>query len=117
VAQRRWTDPSQPQTLQGAVIFSYVIAAFAVLSTLLYGPGPWLLLVLLGVSAFYVANERRWAYWLASGIAILYLAFQVLAWITFSRSIFGLLPVLFAGVLLGLLLHPQSRHYARIYFR
>ena len=116
MSQRRWTDPSQPQTLQGAVVLSYILAAFAVLTLVLSGAAPSLLLVVLGVAAYFVANERRWAYYLASVISVLYLAFQVIAWLTFSRSLFGLLPVLFAGVLLALLLHPMSRSYQKIYF-
>jgi hypothetical protein len=115
MSQYRWTDPSQPQTLQGAVILSYILAAFALLS-LLAGAAPSLILIVLAVAAFFVANERRWAYYLATAVAIVYLIVQVLAWATFSRSLFGLLPAIFAGVLLALLVHRQSRAYQKIYF-
>ena len=115
MSQYRWTDPSQPQTLQGAVILSYILAAFALLSVF-GGAAPSLILIVLAVAAFFVANERRWAYYLATVVAVLYLVVQVLAWLTFSRSLFGLLPAIFAGVLLALLVHRQSRAYQKIYF-
>lgn len=115
MSQYRWTDPSQPQTLQGAVILSYFLAVFALL-TVFVGATPSLILMVLAVAAFFVANERRWAYYLATAVAVVYLVLQVLAWLTFSRSLFGVLPAVFAGVLLALLVHRQSRAYQKIYF-
>ena len=116
MTERRFTDPSQPQTLQGAVIFSYISAVLAFLYFLARAPGPWLILILLGVTAFFIANERRWAYYAGAGLAIVYLLVEVAALFTFNRSLFGLLGVFFAGVLLALLLHPQSRAYQKIWF-
>src|SRR5271155_2810610 len=116
MSQRRCTDPSQPQTLQGAVIFSYVSAAFALLYLVLGAAGPWAILILLGLTAFFIANERRWAYYAGAGLAILYLVAELIYFVTVNRSIFGLLGVFFAGVLLALLLHPQSRAYEKIWF-
>jgi hypothetical protein len=114
--ERRWTDPSQPQTLQGAVICSYVLAALSLLYLILFGATVSLILLFLGVCAFFIANERRWAYYAGVVTALLYLVLQFLAFFTFARSLSGLLNVLFAGVLVALLLHPMSRAYEKIWF-
>jgi bacteriorhodopsin len=116
MSDRRWTDPSQPQTLQGAVVLSYMLAGLALLYTVLFRAAPSIILIVLGVAAYFIANERRWAYYLASATAVVYLVLQVIGWLSFSRSLSGLLTVLFAGVLLALLLHRQSRAYQKIYF-
>ena len=97
------------------MIFAYLNAAFAVLSTLLYGPGIWLLLILLGGAAYFIANERRWAYYAAVGLSVLYAAGMLVRFFAF-HSFSGALNLLFAGVLVGLLLHPMSRSYQRIWF-
>lgn len=113
--QGRWFDKSQPQTLQGAVFFCYFNAALAVLSLLLAGPGPALVLLLLGVAAYGIANDRRWAYWSAVVLSCLYLLAQVLFFFA-GGSFGGVLSLLFAGLLVALLLHPQSREYQRVWF-
>jgi hypothetical protein len=112
---RRFFDASQPQTLQGAVMLCYITAAFGLIS-LLFGAGIGIVPVLLGVGGYGVANEKRWGYVLATVLAVL----NVLAvlWIVFVAQSFSfLLTLLFAVVLVALLLHPQSRHYQRIWFR
>ena len=63
------------------------------------------------MTAYFIANERRWAYFAGSGVAIgLYLLVQLIAFFTFNRTLFGLLGNLFfAGVLLALApLHPDE---------
>jgi hypothetical protein len=110
----RWTDPSQPQTLQAAVLFSYLNAGLAILTLILSGPGPSLLIVLGGLGAKAMANDRRWGYYLAIAIAILFLLLQLIFIYPVRFSI--LFNILFAGVLVALLLHPQSRTYARTWF-
>lgn len=113
---RRWINQSQPQTLQGAVIFSYLNAALALLFTLVLGIGPYfLVLLLLAVAAFGIANDRRLAYWAGVVLACLYLLGQLLVLVT-GGSLGGVLSLLFAGILVALLLHPESRHYQRIWF-
>ncbi|HMD45061.1 MAG TPA: hypothetical protein VKG43_02795 [Acidimicrobiales bacterium] len=112
---RKWIDPSQPQTLQAAVIFCYINAVLAVIYALA-GISPSLLLLALAVAAFFIANERRWAYWVAVVIAVVYMVLQLVAFVTFSHSLFGVLPLLFSIVLVVLLLHPQSREYQKIWF-
>jgi uncharacterized membrane protein (DUF2068 family) len=113
--ERKWIDKTQPQTLQAAVFFSYLNAALALLYLLVFGVGPTILLLLLAGAAYGIANERRWTYWAAVVISCLYLAGQLID--LFRGSGFGgLLNLVFAGVLVALLLHPQSREYQRIWF-
>jgi uncharacterized membrane protein len=116
VAQHKWIDQSQPQTLQSAVILAYINAAFGVLFFFAFGAGLSLLLLVLGGAASGVANERRWAYRLAVVAAGLYVVVQVTAFFVI-HGFSGLLNLIFAVVLLALLLHPQSREYQRIWFR
>ncbi len=108
-------DQTQPQTLQAAVMLSYINAALGVLFFFAFGAGLSLLLLLLGVSAYAVANEKRWGYRLAVAVAGLYLVVQVIGFFVI-HGFSGLLNLVFAGVLLALLLHPQSREYQRIWF-
>lgn len=115
MAQRQWIDRTQPQTLQAAVLFSYLNAGLALLSFLAFGAGLSLVLLLLAVAAYGIANERRWAYWAATVLAGLYLVTQLVVFFV-SGGFGGLLNLVFAGVLLALLLHPQSRSYQRIWF-
>jgi len=114
--ERRWFDSSQPQTLQAAVILCYITAAFGLLGILL-GAYPVLEIVplALGVAGYGVANEKRWGYRLGvvvAGLNVLSCLFLILV------GAYGIvLNLLFAGVLLALLLHSQSREYERIWFR
>jgi hypothetical protein len=114
---RRWFDKTQPQTLQAAVLFSYINAALAFLTWITAGAGPWLLLLAVGFGANGIANDRRFGYRLAAICAVLYLFGQVIFFFLFSFSFSIVLNVLFASVLVALLLHPQSREYERIWFR
>jgi hypothetical protein len=116
VAQRKWIDSSQPQTLQGAVLFSYLSAALALFTLLFAGPGPYLMLVLMGAAAYGIANERRAAYRAGVALACVYLFAQVLFLIVVHGGFGSLLDVLFAGLLVVLLLHPESRQYERVWF-
>ena len=119
--QKRWTNPSQPQTLQIAVFLLYANAVFGLLGfSVLFAYGPLLGLlsvVAYGASGFGIANERRWGYTLGVVVA----ALSVLALL----SLFGLFDVLLSGAvitllfdvaLVALLLHPMSRDYQRIWF-
>ncbi|MDA8318069.1 MAG: hypothetical protein ACP5PM_10315 [Acidimicrobiales bacterium] len=113
----RWIDHSQPQTLQGAVLFSYLNAAMALLFTLILGQSPFLFIfILLAVAAFGVANERRVAYWAAVVLACAYVLGVLFIMVT-GGGFGGILNLLFAGILVALLLHPESRHYERIWFK
>ena len=115
----RWTNPTQPQTLQSSVILLYISAAFQIVFS--GGAG---LAVLIGgariAAGWGVANERRWGYQLAVTAAVL--PFVLL----FASNTLGdildnllllLLVMAFDIVLVALLLHPQSRSYQKIWFR
>jgi len=112
---RHFFDASQPQTLQGAVMLCYITAAIGLISLLLRQP-IGLPPLLLGIGGYGVANEKRWGYWLATGLAVLNVL-VVLWFMVFFHSFGPLLTLLFDVVLVALLLHPQSRHYQRIWFR
>jgi hypothetical protein len=68
-----------------------------------------------------IANERKWGYSFAVGLTAVELAgIGVAARYLGAGSVFslgGLLGVLFVGIMLVLLLHPESREYRRIWFR
>ncbi len=115
VPDRKWIDRTQPQTLQAAVLFCYLNAGLAVLYLLVFGPQPSLALLLLAGGAYGIANEWRWAYWASVVVAALYLLGQVVFFVT-GGGFNGILNLLFAGVLFGLLVHPESRRYQRIWF-
>ncbi|MDA8359549.1 MAG: hypothetical protein M0Z95_25325 [Actinomycetota bacterium] len=115
MAEHQWMDRSQPQTLQAAVLFSYLNAALALLTFLAFGAGLSLVLVLLAGAAYGIANQWRWAYWAGTVLACLYLLSQLVA-LVLGSGFSGLLDLVFAGVLVALLLHPQSRAYERIWF-
>jgi hypothetical protein len=121
---RRWTNPSQPQTLQFAVWLLYLNAVFG----LLLGSGtPWyvfgrgvglLAFAAMAVSGFAVANDKRWGYYLAIGVTVgeivlLFAALGDLRNLGMNEIIF----LLFTGARAALLLHPMSRDYQRVWFQ
>ena len=113
--QRRWINHSQPQTLQGAVIFSYLNVVLALILT--FGHGVYFVLMLaLAIAAFGIANDRRLGYWGAVVIGGLY-CLGLLALLVTGGGFGAILDLLFGGVLMALLLHPESRHYERIWFK
>ena len=115
---RRWTNPTQPQTLQIAVFLLYINAVFNVIT--LYPP---YLLLAVGEAAagFGIANERRWGYWLGVGVATLGLLPAVLYvmanGIGSVLNLLFLISIVFPVALFALLIHPMSRDYQRIWFR
>ncbi len=112
----KWIDRSQPQTLQGAVIFCYINAIFTFLGALAYGFSPLVLpLLALGVFGYFIAQEKRWAYWSSVAVASLY-ALLLLFVFFLSQSLGVILNLAFIGVLVALLLHVQSRNYQKIWF-
>ena len=113
--QRKWFDSSQPQTLQGALVLSYMTAAFGLL-WLVMGAYPLLVIfpLALAVPAVGIANEKRWAYGLGIGLA----GSNVLLNLIFLPKDWGLIINLFFAIaLFALLVHPQSREYQRIWFK
>ena len=99
------------------MIFSYLNAALALIFTLIAGQSPLLFVfILLAVAAFGIANEKRVAYWAGVVLACAYLLGVLVLMVT-GGGLGGILNVLFAGILVALLLHPESRHYERIWFK
>jgi hypothetical protein len=119
---RRWTNPSQPQTLQIAVFLLYLNAVFAVLFGVVAALVGLLLVVGYVAGGFGIANERRWGYaaaLAAAGLALLPWALEMFGDTDgFFDALFSPAAVnlMFDVALLALLLHPQSREYQRIWF-
>jgi phage terminase large subunit-like protein len=117
MANTRWYDQHQPQTLYMANILLYINAAFWLLDLLLGAP----LLGVFAVAAIFaglgIANEKRAGYWggiVVAGLDVLWLLDLFFA---APSSISIIINLVFAGVLLALLLHPMSRSYQKIWFR
>ena len=119
MAERRWIDPHQPQTLRSAVILCYIEAVFGLIF-IDARSGLVALFVIVGLAAggFGIANEKRWGYGLAVAASLLqvFALFSVFGFGIFSLS-GGLMTLLFDVALVALLLHPESRDYQRIWFR
>ena len=117
---RRWTNPTQPQTLQNAVYLLYINAVMTALLGGIVNPLGLVLVIGQAASGFGIANERRWGYWLGVVIATLGLVPFVLAIVSqgvgVALSINFLISLLMPAALFALLLHPMSREYQRIWF-
>lgn len=121
MSNRRWLNQSQPQTLVIAAFLLYFNAAFGILGALAGGingfQGPELLAVVLGgVAAHEMANDRRVGYVLGIIVAVSPFLLRT----AYLGSPFrGADPIrlIFDIALLALLLHTQSREYQKIYFR
>ena len=117
--QRRWLNPSQPQTLQIAVFLFYANSAFILLALLLNADLPLLYIgIFVGqvAAGWGIANEMKWAYFL--GIAMAVLPFGIRFY--YNNNPFvgtGLISLMFEIALIALLIHPQSRDYQRIWFK
>ena len=117
---RRFTNQSQPQTLQIAVFLLYAEAAFAAFFMLLGVVDPFYALPVAagGVGAgFGIANEKRWGYRLGVVVAFLPFILRVIFYGADALLATGLINLMFEIALVALLLHPQSREYQRIWFR
>ena len=117
--QRRYLNPSQPQTLQIAVMLLYLNAAFGILTILLIGALWWVIGIMVGQAAagYGIANERKWGYYL--GVAMAALPFALRTYYGGIGNVLGAdaITLLFEIALIALLLHPQSRDYQRIWFK
>jgi hypothetical protein len=114
---RRWTNPSQPQTLQIAVFLLYFRAFFSLLVGL-FGGAPLGILIGAGQAgaAFGIANEKRWGYSLGLAASFAPAALRVLSSGPGALLRENPITLLFEVALIALLLHPQSRDYQRIWF-
>jgi hypothetical protein len=121
--RRRWLNQGQPQTLIIACFLLYINAAFALLSLLSTSftgvRTADLAAVTAGVfGAFGIANERRWGYYLA--VAVAFVPFVYRAALNSNHNPFGggdLITLMFEIALVALLLHTQSRHYQKVWFK
>ena len=111
--ERRWINHFQPQTLVTGTVLAYIQGFFALLAMSVYG---LLFAVALGFGAYGIANDKRWGYGLAVSGAILQLLIYVGLLLNYGLELDILLGLLFAGALVALLLHPESREYQRIWF-
>lgn len=116
--QRRFIDPSQPQTLQIATLLLYLNAFFLLLSGGLTSPVGLLLMIAMGAAGYGIANEQRWGYGIGVVAAVLNLALPVYVWGVGEvlRNVGLLVAVAFDAALVALLVHPHSREYQRIWF-
>jgi hypothetical protein len=114
----RWINQSQPQTLFGATMLCY----FDAVSSLIFGTYATsallmiLTIVALAAGGFGIANEKKWGYTVAVAAAVVQLAMLL---IIFGFRVLGfpqILTLMFDGLLVGLLVHPMSRDYQRIWF-
>lgn len=113
---RKWTNPTQPQTLQIAVFLLYINAVF---TALLGGIGSAIGLALVvggAAGGFGIANEKKWGYNL--GMVMAFLPFVLRIAINGVGAVFSgdIISTMFEVALVALLLHPQSRSYQRIWF-
>ena len=114
VNDRKFVNQFQPQTLFIATVLLYINAVFDFLS---FYPLLMLSAVALAAGGYGIANEKRWGYGLAVGVAVLRVAVLLL----FARSdVFQfplILTLIFDVALVALLVHPESRQYQRIWFK
>jgi hypothetical protein len=113
---RRWTNPTQPQTLQIAVFLLYINAVFGAIFGGLTSMIGIALVAGGAAGGFGIANERRWGYKL--GLAMAFFPFLIRIAFNGVESIFGgdIINLMFEVALVALLLHPHSREYQKIWF-
>jgi hypothetical protein len=119
----RWTDPSQPQTLQIAVVLSYINAVLALLA-LFQADAIAVVGLAQGVAAYAIANDKRWGYRLGVALAVLTAVLTVVNVAGLVHLAGGhaidlsvVLQLVFSIALVALLVHHESREYQRIWFR
>lgn len=120
MTDRRWVNPSQPQTLYLGTVLLYLNAAFSVLLSgglTAIGLG----LVFTEVAGAYgIANERRWGYLLgvlAASVGLLpFVLFALDDGLAELLAPSALLQMVFPVALFALLVHPMSRDYQKVWF-
>ena len=119
--RRRWLNQSQPQTLVIACFMLYINAAFSLLAVLSIGGVSPVVLVPIAagvLGAYGIANERRWGYYLAVGVA--FLPFVISAAFSKHHNPFAgadIFTLIFEIAVVALLLHPESRQYEKVWFK
>ena len=117
---RRWLNPTQPQTLQIAVMLLYLNAIIAVIGAVIAGGLSLIglgLAVAQAIGGYGIANERKWGYILGVVAAVLQLLVLILYFVEGLVVGLGVISLIFYIALVALLLHPQSREYQRIWFK
>lgn len=117
--ERKFLNQSQPQTLVLGTLLLYVNAVFGLLfgvvaTSILLG---LITIVGLAVGGYGIANEWKWGYAVGVAAAIVQL---LMLFAVFGAEILEfpvIITLLFDGALVGLLLHPESRSYQRIWFK
>jgi hypothetical protein len=121
VANTRWIDQSQPQTLYMATLLLYINAGFWLLDVLLgagyLGPVEGVLAIAAIFAGLGIANEKKAGYRGGVGVAGLNVLGLLNLFRSAPSSISIVINLVFAAVLLALLLHPMSRNYQRIWFK
>jgi hypothetical protein len=119
VNQWKWVNHFQPQTLVIATFLCYIDAVFG----LLFGTvatsffAGFLIVIALGVGGFGIANEKRWGYAVAVAGAVFQLVMLLAVFGAEVLTSLAFINLIFDGALVGLLLHPMSREYQRIWFK
>jgi hypothetical protein len=113
--RRKWFDSSQPQTLQVSVILLYINAVFALIFAL---SGAFILapMVLGGLAAYGIANERKAGYIGGIVLSALFMGLALLEFVYYG-GFSSLVNLVFAVALFVALVHPMSRSYERIWFK
>jgi hypothetical protein len=122
MADRRWVNNTQPQTLQIAVFLLYINAFFELLGRGFVVPLGLALIAGQVAAGSGIANERKWGYGLGVVMAFVPLVLRVLisgplGALGGGANLATLMSLMFEVALIALLLHPQSRDYQRIWFR
>ncbi|HXY93527.1 MAG TPA: hypothetical protein VEP49_13690 [Acidimicrobiia bacterium] len=114
----KWVNHFQPQTLVIATFLCYIDAVFGfifpIATTVLFA---LLIVILLGAGGFGIANEKRWGYAVAVAGAILQLVMLIAVFGASVLTSLTFINLMFDIALVGLLLHPMSREYQRIWFK
>jgi hypothetical protein len=117
VNEHRWFNSHQPQTLQSAVILCYIMAVLGIFGMLASFVNLFIV-VGLAAGAYGIANEKKWGYGVAVAAAVVQVLLLLALFGASTFTSFGpLIDFMFDAALVGLLLHPMSRDYQRIWFR
>ena len=115
--ERRFFNPSQPQTLQIAVFLLYMRAVLLLLGGAFFTTLGLLIAVAMVAAGYGVANEQKWGYGLALAVALVPFVLTIV--LTGLTGLLRANPIglMFDVALVALLVHPQSREYQRIWFK
>ena len=136
IREARWTNPSQPQTLQIAVFLLYFDVVWFVLNLLRTSASseyeidfsmnsfPWAHLYLLTVigallAGRAIASEAKWGYILGLVVAVAPFVLRALLFgsVEAAYQATTFINLMFEIALIALLLHPHSREYQRVWFK